>query len=77
MVVWLTIILINGILMLFGSNFIINNNLVKPMGLVISLICIGLGLRVTILGRKGEKEALKKRIKELEEKLSEIEKKLE
>lgn len=75
MVVWLIIILINGILMLFGSNFIVTNNLVKPMGLAISLICIGLGLRVTILGKKGEKEALKKRIKELEEKLSEIEKK--
>ncbi|MFN4227287.1 MAG: hypothetical protein ACK4F0_04010 [Candidatus Ratteibacteria bacterium] len=77
MVVWLIIILINGILMLFGSKFIIANNLVKPMGLVISLICIGLGLRVSILGKRGEKETLKKRIKELEEKLAEFEKKPE
>ncbi|MCM8808574.1 MAG: hypothetical protein NC934_00155 [Candidatus Omnitrophica bacterium] len=47
------------------------------MGLIISLICIGLGLRVSILGRRGEKETLKKRIKKLEEKLAEFGKKTE
>ncbi len=77
MAIWNFIILVIGIFMLFGSNFIINQNLVKPLGLIITLICVGLGLRATILGRKGEKEALKKRIKELEEKLSQMEKKTE
>lgn len=70
MVVWIFIVLIMGIFMLFGSNFIITQNLVKPLGLAITLICIGLGFRTIILGKKGEKEMLKKRIKELEEELN-------
>jgi cadmium resistance protein CadD (predicted permease) len=77
MIVWTFIILVIGVFMLFCDKFIIENNMVKYLGLVITLICIGIGLRSAILGRKGEKEMLKKRIKELEEKLSELEKKSE
>ncbi len=77
MAIWTFIILIIGVFMLFCDKFIIENNLVKYLGLIITLICIGIGARSIILGRRGEKEILKKRIKELEEKLSQLEKKSE
>ena len=72
MVLWVFIILVMGILLLFGTRFLIENNLVRYVGLAITLICIGIGTRMSALRRKGEKEKLLARIKELEEKIKEL-----
>ena len=72
MIIWVLIILIMGCFLLFGENFIIENNLIRPIGLAITLICIGIGVRMEYLRRKGTKEKLQNRVKELEEKLKEL-----
>ena len=43
MILWVFIILVMGLFMLFGTEFVIANNLVFLIGLVITLICIGIG----------------------------------
>ena len=68
MIVWVTIILIMGLFLSFGSEFIIARNLTSQIGIVITLICVGIGIRVAYLTRKAGKEKLEKKIKELEEK---------
>jgi len=72
MIIWVLIILIMGCFLLFGENFIIENNFVRPIGLAITLICIGIGVRMQYLRRKGTREKLQNRVKELEEKLKEL-----
>jgi len=72
MIIWVFIILVMGILLLFGTNFVVEYNLVKYIGLAVTLICIGIGTRMSALRRKGEKEKLLTRIKELEEKIKEL-----
>jgi len=72
MIIWVLIILIMGCLLLFGEDFIIKNNLIRPTGLAITLICIGIGVRMEYFRRKGTKEKLQNRVKELEEKLKEL-----
>lgn len=72
MILWVLIILIVGCFLLFGDNFIITNNLVRPAGLAITLICIGIGVRMQYLRRKGRTEKLQERVKELEEKIKEL-----
>ena len=72
MLTWICIMLAMGLLMLFGTDFVIANNLLNPIGLVITLICIGIGTRMSALRRKGAREKLSHRIKELEEKIKEL-----
>lgn len=72
MIVWMFIILVMGLLMLFGENCVVEYKLVKYIGLAVTLICIGIGIRMSALRRKGEKEKLLARIKELEEKIKEL-----
>ncbi|HPP30310.1 MAG TPA: hypothetical protein PLE69_05240 [bacterium] len=72
MLIWVFIILVMGVLLLFGTNFVVEYNLVKYIGLAVTLICIGIGTRMSALRRKGEKEKLLARIKELEDKIKEM-----
>lgn len=72
MLTWIFIILVMGLLLLFGANFVVSNNLVNPIGIVITLICVGIGIRMSALRRKGDREKLSLRIKELEEKIKEL-----
>ena len=68
MVLWVVIILVMGIFLSFFSDFIIWNKLVWPSGLIISLISLGIIMRMFYLMRRGEREKLVKKLKELEEK---------
>lgn len=72
MVIWVFIILVMGLLMLFGADFVVKYNLVEYIGLAVTLICIGIGTRMSALRRKGEKEKLLARIKELEDRIKEL-----
>ncbi len=72
MILWVFIILVMGLFMLFGTEFVIANNLVFLIGLVITLICIGIGTRMAALRRKGGREKLAARIKELEDRIKEL-----
>ncbi|MBN1445043.1 MAG: hypothetical protein JW957_02925 [Candidatus Omnitrophica bacterium] len=72
MLTWICIMLAMGLLMLFGTEFVIGNNLLTPIGMVVTLICIGLGIRMSSLRRKGAREKLSLRIKELEDKVKEL-----
>ena len=72
MLIWMFIILLMGLFMLFGTRFVVEYNLVKYIGLAVTLICIGIGTRMSSLRRKGEKEKLLTRLKELEDKIKEL-----
>jgi len=72
MLTWIIIILAMGILLLFGTDFVVANDLVNPIGIIITLICVGIGLRMSALRRKGDREKTAARIKELEEKIKEL-----
>ncbi len=64
--------LLMGLLLLFGTDYVVANNLLNPIGIVITLICVGIGIRMAALRRKGGREKLSSRIKELEDKIKEL-----
>lgn len=72
MVIWLGIILLMGLTLLFGSEYVVNNDLMVPIGIVISFICVGMGIRMQALRRRGSREKLSDRVKELEAKIKEL-----
>ncbi len=72
MVIWLLIMLIMGSMIMFFQNFVIDNSLLLPIGLVIMLICIGLGVRITFFRQKGEKEKYLEEIDKLKKQVSEL-----
>jgi ABC-type transport system involved in cytochrome bd biosynthesis fused ATPase/permease subunit len=72
MLIWVLIILVMGILLLFGSGFVVSNSLVQPIGIIITLICVGIGIRMSALRRRGDREKLTVKIKELEDKIKEL-----
>jgi len=72
MLTWIIIMLVMGLLLLFGADFVVTNSLVNPIGIVITLICVGIGIRMSALRRRGNREKLSSRIKELEEKIKEL-----
>ena len=69
MAVWVVIILALGLFLTFGSKFAIANDLIPALGIAITLICVGIGIRMDILRRRGEREKLAGRIAEAEEKI--------
>ncbi len=52
-----------GLFLLFGSDFVISNNIVNSIGIVITLICVGLGVRMSALWRRGTREKLALRVR--------------
>jgi len=66
MITWVFLILLMGVFMLFFPEKIIENDWLKQIGLAITLICIGIGVRMSALRRRGLREKLETRIKELE-----------
>jgi cadmium resistance protein CadD (predicted permease) len=72
MLTWIVIMLLMGLLLLFGTDYVVANNLLNPIGIVITLICVGIGIRMAALRRKGGREKLSSRIKELEDKIKEL-----
>ena len=72
MIIWVIIILVMGGLISFAPNFLVSNNLLNYTGVIIMLICVGIGIRMLSLRRKGVKEKLAEKIKELEDKLAEL-----
>ncbi len=70
MTVWLFIIFIVGLLLSFGPGFVAENNLTRPVGIIITLIAVGIGLRTENLRRKGTREKLSQRVQELENQAS-------
>jgi len=72
MIIWVMIILVMGIFLSFAPQFITAYNLSRHIGMIITLICVGIGIRMAYLGRKGEKESFLKKIKELKEKIEEL-----
>ncbi len=66
MTVWLIIIFVMGLLLSFAPDFVEANNCTRLVGIVITLICVGLGIRTLGLRRKGDKEKLAQRVRELE-----------
>jgi len=72
MLTWVFIILLMGLLLIFGGEFVEGNNLTPCIGMVISLICIGIGIRMSSLKRRGTKEKQIQKIRELEEKIKEL-----
>ena len=58
-----------GAFLSFVPKFIIAYNLSRYIGIIIMLICIGIGMRTDSLRRRGIKEKLAKKIKELEDKI--------
>ncbi|HOJ30596.1 MAG TPA: hypothetical protein PK165_01350 [bacterium] len=69
MITWVILILIMGLMLLFFPEKIVENDWVKQIGLAITLICIGIGVRMTALRRKGKREKLETKIKELEKEI--------
>ncbi|HNS31519.1 MAG TPA: hypothetical protein PKN36_00890 [bacterium] len=74
MLIWVFIILLMGILLSFGADFVARNNLVWCIGIVITLISLGICVRMSSLKKRGQKEKLLEKIKELEEKVKELSK---
>jgi len=72
MILWIFIILALGIFLLFGSEAIIKNDWIRQIGMAITLICIGISCRMIALRRRGGKERLLEKIKELESKLESL-----
>jgi hypothetical protein len=72
MLIWVCIILLMGLFLLFGTDFVISNNLVNPIGIVVTLICVGIGIRMSALRRRGDREKLTLKIKELEDRIKEL-----
>lgn len=69
MIIWTGLILVLGFFMLFFPEKIVENDWIKQIGLAITLICIGIGVRMMGLRRKGTREKLQLRIKELEKEI--------
>ena len=69
MITWVILILIMGLMLLFFPEKIVENDWVNQIGLAITLICIGIGVRMTALRRKGKREKLETKIKELEKEI--------
>lgn len=77
MITWVILILIMGLcLLFFPEKLAENQEWIKQIGLVITLICIGIGVRMINLRRKGEKEKFLTRIKELEKEIDSLRGKL-
>jgi len=72
MLTWVMILLLTGILLLFAPGFVARNNLVGCMGMVVTLIAAGIGIRMSGLKRGGQREELEKKVKELEKRVSEL-----
>ena len=72
MLTWVMILLLTGILLLFAPDFVARNNLVGCMGMVVTLIAAGIGIRMSGLKRGGQREELEKKVKELEKRVSEL-----
>jgi len=58
-----------GLMLLFFPEKIVENDWLKQMGLAITLICIGIGMRMSALRRKGTREKLEAKVKELEKEI--------
>jgi len=77
MIVWVILILIMGLLLLFFPEKIAENQeWIKQIGLVITLICMGISVRMHALRRRGSREKTKSRIKELENEIESLRSKL-
>ncbi|HIE43953.1 MAG TPA: hypothetical protein EYP78_04055 [Candidatus Omnitrophica bacterium] len=74
MVIWVIVVFLLGLLLTFGSELIISRDLITKIGLAITLISIGIAARAVYLEKRGEKETLENRIKELERKMEELSK---
>ncbi|MFA7517063.1 MAG: hypothetical protein WC049_08830 [Candidatus Ratteibacteria bacterium] len=72
MILWIFIILALGIFLLFGSEAIIKNDWIRQIGMAITLICIGISCRMIALRRRGGKERLFEKVKELETELESL-----
>ncbi len=72
MLTWIIIILVMGLMLLFGTDFVVANKLVNPIGIIITLISVGIGIRMSALRRKGNREKTAARIRELEDKIKEL-----
>ncbi len=69
MLVWVILIFLMGLFLSLADTFIKQQDLVRATGIVISLISLGIIVRMLRLSKRGEREKLLKRIRELEEKL--------
>ncbi|HOJ40729.1 MAG TPA: hypothetical protein PKX93_10060 [bacterium] len=66
MLVWVILIFVMGLFLSLADTFVREQDLVRLSGVVISLISLGIIVRMLYLSRRGEKEKLLKKIKELE-----------
>ena len=71
MIVWLIILLGLGAAITFFPSFITEYNLLWCFGAAIMLITAGIGMRISFMSRKGEKEKYAEEIESLKQKLSE------
>jgi predicted membrane protein len=71
MILWLVIILVLGAGITFFPSFIIKYNILWCVGVAIMLISVGIGIRISFLSRKGEKEKYLREIEDLKAKSSE------
>jgi len=69
MLLWVILIFVMGLFLSLADTFIKQQDLVRATGIVISLISLGIIVRMLQLSKRGEREKLLKRIRELEEKL--------
>lgn len=77
MIVWVILILIMGaFLLFFPAKFAENQDWIKQIGLAITLICIGIGVRMNALRRRGMREKAQARIKELENEIESLRSKI-
>ncbi|MCM8769764.1 MAG: hypothetical protein NC911_08900 [Candidatus Omnitrophica bacterium] len=68
MLVWVILIFLIGLLLSLADSFLKEQDLIRLTGVVVSLISLGIIVRMYSLSRRGEKEKLLKKIKEMEEK---------
>ncbi|MCX7705704.1 MAG: hypothetical protein N2115_05545 [bacterium] len=73
MITWVILILFMGLgLLFFPGKFAEDQEWIKQTGLAITLICIGICMRMIALRRKGEREKTLARIKELEKEIDSL-----
>ncbi|MCM8821842.1 MAG: hypothetical protein NC831_03390 [Candidatus Omnitrophica bacterium] len=77
MIIWVILILVMGLLLLFfPQKFVENPDWIKQIGLAITLICIGISVRMNALRRRGTREKAETKIRELEKEIESLRSKL-
>ncbi len=72
MMLWVIIIFLMGLLLTFGQDFIMMNDMVWKSGLIVTLISLGIIMRMFRLSKGGQREKLLNRIAELEAQVAQV-----